>query len=108
MPAKTSAVMSFCGRAPIPNVPAEQREPAAEPDEAPPATPEVEGRVRQAERIVDEALSRGRLEREAVIKLRELQSQSGTDPRFVAMRIEIIAAINQQKLVPEDMAFVAF
>jgi hypothetical protein len=83
-------------------------EPAAEPEEARPTSPEAESRVRQAERIVSQALSQGRLEREAVIKMRELQSQSGNDPRFVAMRNEIIGAINQQKLVPEDVAFVAF
>jgi len=87
---------------------AAQRAPAPEREEAPPVIPEVENRVRQAQRIVDEALSRGKLEREAVVKLRELQSQSENDPRFATMRNEIIAAINQQKLIPEDVAFVAF
>jgi len=87
---------------------AAQRVPAPEHEETPPATPEAESMVRQAQRIVGEALSRGKLEREAVVKLRELQSQSGNDPRFAAMRNEIIAAINQQKLIPEDVAFVAF
>jgi len=85
-----------------------QRAPAPEHEEAPPAIPEAESRVRQAQRIVGEALSQGKLEREAVVKLRELQSQSGNDPRFAALRNEIIAAINQQKLIPEDVAFVAF
>jgi len=87
---------------------AAQRAPAPEIEEAPTASPEAESGVRQAQRIVGEALSRGKLEREAVIKLRELQSQSGSDPRFATMRNEIIAAINQQKLIPEDIAFVAF
>jgi hypothetical protein len=87
---------------------AAQRAPALEQVDAPPASPEAESRVRQAQRIVGEALARGKLEREAVVKLRELQSQSGNDPRFAAMRNEIIAAINQQKLIPEDVAFVAF
>jgi type II secretory pathway pseudopilin PulG len=85
-----------------------QRAPSQEHEETPTATPETENRVRQAQRIVGEALSRGKLEREDVVKLRELQSQSGSDPRFAAMRNEIIAAINQQKLTPEDVAFVAF
>ena len=87
---------------------AAQRAPAPQREEPPPAMPEVESRVRQAQRIVGEALSRGKLEREAVVELRELQSQSGGDPRFAAMRTEIIAAINQQRLIPEDVAFVAF
>ena len=87
---------------------AAQRAPAPDLEETPPATPEAERRVRQAQHIVAEALARGKLEREAVVKLRELQSQSGSDPRFAAMRNEIIAAINQQKLIPEDAAFVAF
>jgi hypothetical protein len=91
-----------------PHPTAAQRESAPEQEEAPPANPDAESSVRRAQRIVAEALAQGKLEREAVVKLRELQSQSGSDPRFAAMRNEIIAAINQQKLIPEDVAFVAF
>ena len=91
-----------------PDPTAVQRAPAPEQEEALPATPDAESSIRRAQDIVAEALSRGKLEREAVVKLRELQSQSGSDPRFAAMRNEIIAAVNQQKLIPEDVAFVAF
>jgi hypothetical protein len=86
---------------------AAQRAPAPEHEETPPTNPEADSRVRQAQHIVNEALSQGKLEREAVVKLRELQSQGGSDPRFAAMRNELIAANNQQKLIPEDVAFVA-
>lgn len=87
---------------------AAQRALAPESEETSLENAEVEGRVRQAQRIVAEALARGKLDREAVSKLRELQSRSGSDPRFAAMRSEVIAAINQQKLVPEDVAFITF
>lgn len=95
--ADESHYLTAAPRAPVPGY-----------EEAPPAIPEVESHVRQAQRIVGEALARGRLEREAVVKLRELQSRSESDPRFAAMRNDIISAINQQKLIPEDVAFVAF
>jgi len=85
-----------------------QRSPEPEREEAPPAAAEAESRVRQAQRIVGDALARGKLERQAITRLRELQAQSGNDPRFAAMRNEIITAINQQKLMPEDVAFIAF
>ena len=85
-----------------------QGAPTVEPDEEREQSPEVEKQVGEAGRIVSDALSRGRLERQAVTKLRELQAASGGDPRFVAMRDQVIAAINQQQLVPEDVAFVAF
>jgi hypothetical protein len=85
-----------------------QRAPAPEREAAPPANDEADSRIRQAQGIVNDALSRGKLARDAVARLRELQARSGNDPRFATLRDEVIAAINQQKLIPEDVAFIAF
>jgi hypothetical protein len=82
-------------------------EPKSEPE---PKTfgPNEEAKAREAEQVVSASLASGHLRVEDVMRLRNLESASKGHPDFVAMRTRIIAAVNDQRLVPEDMAFVAF
>ena len=66
----------------------------------PPAPAPLE-RVQQAQRIVDDAMARHQLRASDVQRLRELREQNPEDADFRELRDEIIAAINEQRLVPE-------
>lgn len=70
--------------------------------------PDEEAKAREAEQVVSASLASGHLRVEDVMRLRNLESASKGHPDFVGMRTRIIAAVNDQRLVPEDMAFVAF
>jgi len=77
---------------------AAQRPPAA-------GGPEVEARIREAREIAAGAISRGLLRRDDVLALRQLAVE---EPRFQAIRDDLFAAINAQRVTPEDLAFIVF
>jgi hypothetical protein len=70
--------------------------------------PDEDGKAREAEQIVAASLASGHLRVEDVMRLRNLELASKGHPGFAGMRARIFGAINNQKLVAEDMAFVAF
>ena len=85
------------------------------PDSAPVEDPDDErlsadaaAKAHEAELIVAASLSSGKLRVGDVIRLRTLELASKGHPDFATMRTRIITAVNDQKLAPEDMAFVAF
>lgn len=92
---------------PAPAAPCDEK--ARDPEPEPKAFgPDEEAKAREAERIVSASLTSGRLRVDDVLLLRNLELASKGHPDFSGMRARIIAAINNQQLVPEDMAFVAF
>ena len=70
--------------------------------------PEAERRAREAEEIVAAVLASGRLRIDDTLQLRNLESGSQGHPAFGGMRDRIVAAINDQRLQPEDLAFISF
>jgi len=67
-----------------------------------------DAKASEAEQIVSTTLASRHLRVEDVMRLRNLELASNGHPDFAGMRTRILAAINSQQLVPEDLAFVAF
>lgn len=84
---------------------AQGHEHAAAPE--PPPTPEQRAAVERAERVLDDALARGRLRREDVIEIRHQLAQAGRPQKEAAeIARRIAVGLNTNKLVPEDPDFV--
>lgn len=79
-----------------------------EPEEPAVRTPEQQQLVAQATRVAESAIRTGRLMRSDVEELRSLFGRSGPAPEQIALRDRLIQAINEQKLVVEDPAFILF
>lgn len=93
--------------APASAAPCDEKAPEPEPE---PKTfgPDEDTKAREAEQVVSASLASGRLRVEDVMRLRNLELASKGHPDFAGMRARVIAAINSQQLIAEDMAFVAF
>jgi hypothetical protein len=89
----------------------ERRAPRPPPEDpgAPLDAPQLE-KLEKARAIVQRALGARSLRREDVVELRNLSAGSPGPLRseLDALRDQLIQAINQQRLVPEDPAFVVF
>lgn len=85
---------------------AEPREP--EPREPEPRTREQMVLLSQATDLVDRSIRNGRLTRADVLTLRRTFAQLGGGAEQAELRGQVVRAINTQKLVPEDPAFVLF
>ena len=80
----------------------------AESPEPPPRTREQQGLVVQAKQVVDRSIRSGHLTRADVIELRHVFSNVGGGPEQAELRTQVLRAINDQKLVPEDPGFILF
>jgi hypothetical protein len=97
------------------NIPQKAPEPSARADEAgeDPTDPEARtaeqrALLARATELVDQSIRSGRLSRADVMTLRTAFSEVGAGPAQGELRSRIIRAINDQKLVPEDPAFILF